>query len=31
MVSLLEIYQTPEGTIRVPEVLQKYTGFGEIK
>ncbi len=31
MVSLLEIYQTPEGTIKVPEVLQKYTGFGEIK
>jgi len=31
MVSLLEIYQTPEGTIKVPEVLQKYTGFVEIK
>jgi seryl-tRNA synthetase len=31
MVSLLEIYQTPEGTIKVPEVLQKYTGFSEIK
>ncbi|MCW8817273.1 MAG: serine--tRNA ligase [Ignavibacteriaceae bacterium] len=31
MVSLLEIYQTSEGTIKVPEVLQKYTGFVEIK
>ena len=31
MVSLLEIYQTPEGTIKVPEVLQNYTGFSEIK
>lgn len=31
MVSLLENYQTVEGTIRVPEVLQKYTGFSEIK
>ena len=31
MVSLLEIYQTLEGTIKVPEVLQKYTGFSEIK
>ena len=27
MVSLLEIYQTVEGTIKVPEVLQKYTNF----
>jgi len=31
MVSLLEIYQTGEGTVKVPEVLQKYTGFAEIK
>jgi seryl-tRNA synthetase len=31
MVSLLESYQTSEGTIIVPEVLQKYTGFSEIK
>jgi seryl-tRNA synthetase len=31
MVSLLETYQTNEGTIKVPEVLQKYTGFSEIK
>ncbi|MGB5289584.1 MAG: serine--tRNA ligase [Ignavibacteriaceae bacterium] len=31
MVSLLEIYQTSEGTILVPGVLQKYTGFSEIK
>jgi seryl-tRNA synthetase len=27
MVSLLENYQTPEGKIIVPSVLQKYTGF----
>jgi seryl-tRNA synthetase len=27
MVSLLEICQTPEGKIVVPEVLQRYTGF----
>ena len=31
MVSIMEIYQTAEGTIKVPEVLQKYTGFSEIK
>jgi seryl-tRNA synthetase len=31
MVSLLENYQTEKGTIKVPEVLQKYTGFIEIK
>lgn len=30
MVSIIEHYQTPEGTIKVPEVLQKYTGFEEI-
>ena len=27
MVSLLENYQTPEGKIIIPKVLQKYTGF----
>jgi seryl-tRNA synthetase len=27
MVSLLENYQTPEGKVIVPKVLQKYTGF----
>jgi seryl-tRNA synthetase len=31
MVSLLEIYQTAAGTIEVPEVLQKYTGFNTIE
>ncbi|TCD47063.1 serine--tRNA ligase [Chlorobium sp. N1] len=30
MVSILEHYQTPEGGIRVPEVLVPYTGFREI-
>ncbi len=30
MVSLLEHYQTPEGTIIVPEVLRGYTGFDVI-
>ncbi len=27
MVSLLENYQTPEGKVIIPKVLQKYTGF----
>lgn len=31
MVSLLENYQTPEGKIIVPQVLQKYTGFEVIE
>jgi seryl-tRNA synthetase len=31
MVSLLENYQTDSGTIIVPEVLQKYTGFDTIE
>jgi len=31
LISLLETYQTPEGTIMVPEALQKYTGFEVIK
>jgi seryl-tRNA synthetase len=30
MVSLMEHYQTPTGGIRVPEVLQRYTGFALI-
>ncbi len=30
MVSILENYQTDDGKITVPEVLQKYTGFGII-
>jgi seryl-tRNA synthetase len=31
MVSLLENYQTEKGTIKIPEVLQKYTGFNTIE
>ncbi len=31
MVSILENYQTPEGKIVVPKVLQKYTGFSIIE
>jgi seryl-tRNA synthetase len=31
MVSILENYQTPEGKIIVPKVLQKYTGFEVIE
>lgn len=31
MVSILENYQTPEGKIIVPKVLQKYTGFSIIE
>jgi seryl-tRNA synthetase len=30
MVSLLENYQTPEGKVIVPDVLQEYTGFNVI-
>ena len=30
MVSLLEVYQTPEGKVIVPEVLQNYTNFNVI-
>jgi len=30
MVSIMENYQTPEGKLIVPKVLQKYTGFGII-
>lgn len=30
MVSILENYQTPEGKVIVPPVLQKYTGFNVI-
>ena len=30
MVSLLEMYQTPEGKVIVPEVLQNYTNFNVI-
>lgn len=30
MVSILENYQTPEGKIIVPKVLQRYTGFAVI-
>ncbi|MEI6848376.1 MAG: serine--tRNA ligase [Chlorobiaceae bacterium] len=30
MVSLLEHYQTPEGNVRVPDVLRHYTQFDEI-
>ena len=31
MVALLESYQTKDGTIIVPDLLRKYTGFDEIK
>lgn len=30
MVSLLEIYQTPRGTVLIPEVLRKYVNFNVI-
>jgi seryl-tRNA synthetase len=30
MVSILETYQQPDGSILVPKVLQKYTGFDKI-
>ncbi|MDO8524013.1 MAG: serine--tRNA ligase [bacterium] len=31
IIAILENYQTKEGTVEVPEVLQKWTGFKEIK
>ena len=31
MIALLETCQTPEGTIIIPQVLQKYTGFNQIR
>jgi seryl-tRNA synthetase len=31
MVALLETYQQPDGSILVPEVLRKYTGFDKIE
>lgn len=31
LIALLENFQTEDGSIKIPEVLQKYTGFSEIK
>jgi seryl-tRNA synthetase len=31
MVALLETYQQIDGSIQIPEVLQKYTGFDRIE
>ena len=31
MIAIMENYQTKEGTIKIPKVLHKYTGFKEIK
>jgi len=31
MIAFLETYQTDEGTISIPEILQPYTGFKQIK
>ena len=31
MVAILENYQQEDGTVLIPKVLQKYTGFKEIK
>ena len=31
MVALLETYQTDEGTVKIPEILVPYTGFGVLK
>jgi seryl-tRNA synthetase len=31
LIALIENYQTKEGTIKIPKVLQKYAGFKEIK
>lgn len=31
LIALLENFQTEDGSVKIPEVLQKYTGFSEIK
>jgi len=31
MIAIIENYQQKDGSIKVPEILQKYTGFKEIK
>lgn len=31
LIAIMENYQTKEGTIKIPKVLQKYCGFKEIK
>jgi len=31
MIAFLETYQTDEGTVMIPEILQPYTGFNQIK
>ena len=31
IVAILENFQQADGSIKIPEVLQKYTGFSEIK
>ena len=31
LIALLENFQTDDGSVKIPEVLQKYTGFSEIK
>ena len=31
LIAIIENYQQKDGTVKIPEVLQKYTGFKEIK
>lgn len=31
LIAILENFQTEDGLVKIPEVLQKYTGFSEIK
>lgn len=31
LIAILENFQTKDGSVKIPEVLQKYTGFSEIK
>jgi seryl-tRNA synthetase len=31
LIAILENYQQPDGSIKIPEVLQSYTGFDIIK
>ena len=31
LIAILENFQQKDGSVKIPEVLQKYTGFSEIK
>jgi seryl-tRNA synthetase len=31
IIAILENYQQKDGSVKIPKILQKYTGFKEIK